>query len=130
MLWGRDNRGALLRVIGPCGDPGTRIENRLGEPAANPYLYLAAQIHAGLDGIRQRRSAPPGTDDPYSPTAQRLPSTLSLALQALVDDPAMVEGLGSDFVAYYQRIKMAEVNRQQAATDPVAFQRREYFSRL
>jgi glutamine synthetase len=46
LLWGRDNRGALLRVVGGSGDAATRIENRLGEPAANPYLYMAAQVHA------------------------------------------------------------------------------------
>ena len=51
VVWGRDNRGAMLRVLGGCGDPGTRIENRIGEPMANPYLYVAAQIHAGLDGL-------------------------------------------------------------------------------
>ena len=122
--------GALLRVIGPCGSKATRIENRLGEPAANPYLYLAAQIHAGLDGIAQKMRAPLGTHDPYSPSAQRLPSNLALALKALAEDEALVQGLGSDFVAYFQRIKQAEVARQQAAADPVEFQRREYFSRL
>jgi len=41
VLWGRDNRGAMLRVIGACGDRSTRIENRLGESGANPYLYMA-----------------------------------------------------------------------------------------
>ena len=29
----------------------TRLENRVGEPAANPYLYMASQIVTGLDGI-------------------------------------------------------------------------------
>ena len=46
--WGRDNRGAMLRVVGAAGDDATRIENRIGEPMANPYLYLAAQVHAGF----------------------------------------------------------------------------------
>ncbi|MDI9330476.1 MAG: glutamine synthetase family protein [Alphaproteobacteria bacterium] len=129
VLWGRDNRGALLRVIGGASDPGTRIENRMGEPAANPYLYLAAQIHAGLDGIEHGWRAPPGTDDPYAPAAQRLPTSLAQALQALADDSAMVQGLGADFVAYFSRIKAAEVARFEAAQDPIEFQRSEYFSR-
>lgn len=38
--WRRDNRGTMLRVIG-------------GEPATYPYLTMAAQIHAGLDGLRR-----------------------------------------------------------------------------
>jgi glutamine synthetase len=36
VIWGKENRGAMLRVVGGPKDPGTRIENRIGEPAANP----------------------------------------------------------------------------------------------
>ena len=50
-IWGRDNRGVMIRVLGGAGDPATRLENRIGEPAANPYLYMASQILSGLDGI-------------------------------------------------------------------------------
>ena len=49
--WCYDHRGVMVRVLGGPGDPATRIENRVGEPAANPYLYIASQIAAGLDGI-------------------------------------------------------------------------------
>ena len=53
--WGYDHRGVMLRVLGGPGDPASRIENRIGEPAANPYLYIASQIVAGLDGIDGKR---------------------------------------------------------------------------
>jgi glutamine synthetase len=43
-IWGRDNRGVMIRVLGGAGDSATRLENRIGEPAANPYLYMASQI--------------------------------------------------------------------------------------
>ncbi|MDP1531972.1 MAG: glutamine synthetase family protein, partial [Rubrivivax sp.] len=75
-LWGRDNRGAMLRVLGGAGDPGTRIENRLGEPMANPYLCIAAQIHAGLDGIQRQLTAPPATEAPYGDGGPALPASL------------------------------------------------------
>ena len=52
-IWGRDNRGVMVRVLGGADDPATRLENRIGEPAANPYLYMASQI---LVGARWRRS--------------------------------------------------------------------------
>jgi glutamine synthetase len=55
----------MLRVIGQAGDSATRIENRLGEPAANPYLYMTSQIHAGLAGIAQQRLPPLATEAPY-----------------------------------------------------------------
>ncbi len=64
VLWGRDNRGAMLRVIGGPNDGATRIENRIGEPAANPYLYMAAQIHAGLDGLARQLAAARGHRGP------------------------------------------------------------------
>jgi glutamine synthetase len=35
-IWGRDNRGVMIRVLGGADDPATRLENRIGEPAANP----------------------------------------------------------------------------------------------
>ena len=130
VLWGRDNRGAMLRVVGAPGDPGTRIENRLGEPAANPYLYLASQIEAGLDGMRQALAAPPATEDPYHPGAQRLPASLGAALDALGQDTALVEGLGPEVVAWYTRLKRQEAQRFEDAQDKDAFQRREYFSRF
>ena len=41
-------RGILIRLIGGGGDPVTHLENRIGEPAANPYLYFASQIVAGI----------------------------------------------------------------------------------
>jgi glutamine synthetase len=130
VLWGRDNRGAMLRVIGDCGDGATRIENRIGEPAANPYLYFASQIHAGLDGIRRRSKAPPATDAPYGGAATLLPTSLGEALDALRDDAVLVEGFGAGFVDYFNQVKRSELARHDAAEDKTDFMRREYFSRF
>jgi glutamine synthetase len=130
VLWGRDNRGAMLRVIGECGDKSTRIENRLGESAANPYLYMASQIHAGLDGIRRQLRAPPATTDPYNSAAQKLPCSLDEALDALQQDAALTSAIGADFVAYYTQIKGAEALRFEQAEDKNQFHRREYFGRI
>jgi glutamine synthetase len=59
-IWARDNRGVMVRVMGAPGDPSTHLENRVGEPLANPYLYLASQIHAGLG---DRSSVCTGSED-------------------------------------------------------------------
>lgn len=130
VLWGRDNRGAMLRVVGECGDAGTRIENRIGEPAANPYLYLASQIHAGLDGIARQLRAPPATNSPYGGADQRLPTSLGEALDALHTDTALCAAFGEAFVPYFTRIKQSELSRHDAAEDKDDFHRREYFSRF
>ena len=123
-VWGRDNRGAMLRVVGGPSDPATRIENRAGEPAANPYLYIASQVHAGLDGVVRELDPGPSADAPYRTQAQMLPRSLAEALDALADDTAMRAGFGADFVDYFLRIKRAEIARfEQEVTD---WEHREY----
>src|SRR3984893_16268790 len=79
-IWARDNRGVMVRVFGRPGDPSTHLENRVGEPAANPYLYIASQIYAGLDGIAQRRDPGPSADTPYETKAPMLPNDLGQGL--------------------------------------------------
>jgi hypothetical protein len=116
-------------VIGEAGDPATRIENRIGESAANPYLYLASQIHAGLDGLAHRLRAPIATDSPYGGAGECLPTSLGEALLALRADPVLVAGLGEAFVSCFAQVKTSEIERYDAAEDKDDFQRREYFAR-
>ena len=125
VVWGRDNRGAMLRVLGGPGDPATRIENRIGEPAANPYLYFASQIHCGLDGVR--RTLDPGAPEqtPYESKAALLPRSLEEALAALKGNAVLQEGFGAGFVDYYCRIKEAEIARFNAEVSD--WEQREYF---
>jgi glutamine synthetase len=129
VIWGKENRGALLRVIGGAGDPGTRIENRIGEPAANPYLYFASQIYSGLDGMSQMGKGgpmlPPSADTPYEAKADFLPRTLTEALEALRADKVLRAGFGDTFVDYYARMKEAEVARYNLEVSE--WEHREYF---
>ncbi|TFZ03334.1 glutamine synthetase family protein [Ramlibacter rhizophilus] len=129
-LWGRDNRGAMLRLVGSCGDAATRIENRIGEPAANPYLYMASQIHAGLDGIERGLAPPPATETPYATADALLPTSLGEALSALQADTDLTAAFGKPFVDYLLQIKRSEQTRLEQAKDPEDWQRREYFSRI
>jgi glutamine synthetase len=128
-LWGRDNRGAMLRVIGEPGDAATRIENRLGEPMANPYLYIAAQIHAGLDGLERRLEPPPATETPYAPAPTMLPTSLTEALDALAADEVMQRGLGAPLASLIDTVKRQEIARHAAAEDGAVWLQREYFGR-
>ncbi|MBL8326712.1 MAG: glutamine synthetase [Rubrivivax sp.] len=132
-LWGRDNRGAMLRVLGepgvPGGDPATRIENRLGEPMANPYLYIAAQVFAGLDGLGRRLEPPPATETPYAAAPVMLPTSLGEALDALAADPVLQQGLGVPLARVIETVKQQELARFAAAEDREAWLRREYFAR-
>jgi glutamine synthetase len=125
VIWGKENRGALVRVIGGAGDPGTRLENRAGEPAANPYLYFASQIYSGLDGLERRLPLPPSADTPYEAKAEFLPKTLGEALACLKQDEVLKEALGRAFVDYYCRIREAELERFNLEVSD--WEQREYF---
>src|SRR6476469_5074960 len=50
VAWSMRNRSPMIRIPDRRG-AGTRVELRTPDPAANPYLALAAQLAAGLDGI-------------------------------------------------------------------------------
>jgi glutamine synthetase len=110
-IWGRDNRGVMIRVLGQPGDPATHLENRVGEPAANPYLYIASQIYSGLDGIAGRLDPGPSADTPYEAAAALLPKNLGEALTALRADESLRAGFGGAFIDYYTHIKAAELER-------------------
>ncbi|MGA7790664.1 MAG: glutamine synthetase family protein [Xanthobacteraceae bacterium] len=136
-IWGKDNRGVLVRVMGEAGDPATHLENRGGEPLANPYLYMASQIYAGLDGINRGLDPGPSADAPYKTSAAALPETLAEALAALRTDGCFRAGFGDHFVDYYTHIKEAEIARCGKETpaaaedaDVTAWEHREYFDML
>ncbi len=124
-VWGRDNRGVMIRVLGGPRDPATRLENRIGEPAANPYLYMASQILSGLDGVDRKLDPGPSADVPYETDAKPLPKSLQEAVAALGDDSFLRDAMGAAFVDYYLHIKNAEIGRFLAeVTD---WEHREYF---
>lgn len=124
--WGRDNRGAMLRSLALPGDSASRVENRVGEPAANPYLYLASQILCGLDGIENRLKAPPPVERPYDNEATMLPNNLHTALTAFEDSSFYRKCLGDGFVDYLCQIKRAEWHRYLGAVSE--WEQREYFT--
>lgn len=124
-IWGSDNRGVMIRVLGGANDPATRLENRIGEPAANPYLYMASQILSGLDGVDRKLDPGPSADAPYETKAPLLPKSLRDAVGALKDDPFFREKLGTEFVDYYTHIKNAEIDR--FLSEVTDWEHREYF---
>ncbi len=117
-IWGHDNRGALLRVLGGAA-AHTRIENRMAEPCANPYLLMAAHIHAGLDGVRNALLPPPATRSPYDDAARNaapLPTSLLASLDHLAQSSVLTQGLGAPFCRVYSAAKRLEAQRFAAAT--------------
>lgn len=124
IAWGRDNKGAMVRAVGGAGDPATRLENRSGEPAANPYLYIASQLAAGMDGVHRRLELREPTENPYEQAAELLPRSLGEAVTALEADPVFREAFGDVVVDWYARIKRAEFERYLAHVSD--WEQREY----
>lgn len=125
-IWGRDNRGVMVRVLGAPGDPASHLENRVGEPAANPYLYMASQVVSGLDGLKRKADPGPSADAPYETKAPPLPRSLGEALSALREDKVFRAGFGDFFVDYYLKLKQAEIDRFDSEVSD--WEQREYFS--
>jgi glutamine synthetase len=139
VTWAMENRGTLVRVQGSPGDASSHVEMRLGEPAANPYLYMASNIAAGLDGIKRNMEPPPPVSaDPYAAEAPPLPGSLSEAVAALDADQFYRSVFGATLVDYLVMMKRAELRRYEdalasaaaaglPAADVSDWEMREYF---
>jgi glutamine synthetase type III len=112
VTYGRANRTQMIRIPG-----AGRIENRIVDGAANPYLSCAALLAAGLDGIENKID--PGqvnTENLHEASEAELkkhnirflPSTLREALDKFSKDPLLQEELGIEYSHYYLRVKGEE----------------------
>ena len=134
--WCHDHRGVMIRVLGAPDDPATRLENRIGESAANPYLYILSQLVAGLDGIENGLDPGPPDEEPYAAERPMLPTSLPAALDALEREPLFRRRLGDVFVDYFLKLKRNEAGRfaqwlkesgVQPGDEPTAWEQNEYF---
>lgn len=105
--WTGNNRTHMVRVP----DAG-RIEIRLADGAANPYLLQASIIAAGLSGIADKMTPPARSDfnmythkDPHIPV---LPSSLTEALSALEDDAGFQTRVGAEMATAFLKLKHEE----------------------
>ena len=134
--WCHDHRGAMVRVLGGFGDPATRLENRMGEPSANPYLYILSQIVAGLEGMDKGLDPGPPDEEPYRAQRPLLPKSLPAALDALEREGLFRAQPGELFVDYFLRLKRNETGRfaqwlkdsgRQEGEEPTEWEQNEYF---
>ena len=108
--WGYDHRGVAVRVPGERG-PATRIEHRVADGAANPYVAAAAMLQAARLGVEKGYPLPPAeTGDGLESvdTDVAVPENLGAALDALEQDDALVSAIGALLVANHIGIKRKE----------------------
>ena len=121
ITYGDNNRTQMIRTAGPG-----HFEDRTISAGCNPYLAKAAYIAAGLDGIREKLDpGEPNLGNMYAVSSEErkrrkidvLPQTLAEALDALEQDPVVLEALGAiapDFIEL-KRAEWKEYNRQVSA---------------
>jgi glutamine synthetase len=116
--WGHDNRSTMLRVPPERGS-GTRLEIRVGDGAANPYLIVAAILAAGLDGLVRKLPVPESADGwaYQNEAAEVLPTSLSTALDALEANTPLRESLGAQLIDVFTVLKRDEVQRYEAEVE-------------
>ena len=94
LVYSARNRSACIRIPITGSNPkAKRVEFRVPDPSANPYLAFAAQLLAGIDGIKNRIEPPEPIDkDLYElppeehALIQQVPGSLNEALAALEED--------------------------------------------
>ncbi|MCC6304648.1 MAG: glutamine synthetase [Rhodobacteraceae bacterium] len=111
--WSLDNRTAGFRLVGEA-TRGVRIECRIPGADVNPYLAMAAQLAAGLDGIARRLELePPVGGDLYRAAGQRhIPRTLGAAAAAARSSAMLAEAFGEEVVDHYHRAAQWEIEEQ------------------
>ena len=131
VAYGGNNRTQMIRI-----PEGGRLEVRIPDGSANPYLALAALLGSGLDGIaRDLDPGDPNTDNlfalPLDEIGRRgitaLPPTLLHAMDALVADDTLRATLGTgrdgDYVDYFAEVKRAEFRSVNDQVSPAEIDR-------
>jgi glutamine synthetase len=116
--WGTQNREAAVRICkNPEGTRANRIEYKVSDASANPYLALGALIAAGADGLQRGLKLPEEvTLDPgLIPETDRiargidlLPQNLGEAIAALRKDEVLLEALGEALAASFIAVRQNE----------------------
>jgi glutamine synthetase len=126
--WGWDNRTTFVRIPAERGR-ATRVEIRIGDGSANPYLAVAATLFAGLHGLREELPlGEPVTGDAYTQDVAAVPSTLDAALDALEHDDHLREAIGDAIVTPFLAMKRFELERHRCWVSD--WERDEYLHHL
>ncbi len=116
VAWSMRNRSPMIRIPDRRGT-GTRIELRIPDPAANPYLALAVQLAAGLDGIETRADAREPVNTNIWEMSHRekrrlriddLPHNLEEACDEFEKDEVITGALGEHITSHFLAAKRLE----------------------
>jgi len=116
VAWSMHNRSPMLRIPSRRG-LGTRVEHRVPDPSANPYLALAVMLAAGLDGIETQADYREPVNENIWEMSHRekrrlriddLPHDLNEACDELEKDDVIIAALGPHVTAQFLAAKRQE----------------------
>ena len=110
--WGYDHRCATTRIPLERGR-ATRVEHRLADCAANPYVAAAAALQACLLGYRENYEIPdpePSENFTGSDSTNVVADTLGNALADLQADKALCDAVGDKLIEHFLALKTKEWN--------------------
>ncbi|HEV8266238.1 MAG TPA: type I glutamate--ammonia ligase [Gemmatimonadales bacterium] len=116
VAWSMRNRSPLIRIPDRRGS-GTRCELRMPDPSANPYLALAVQLAAGLDGVERKLTPTDPVNKNIFEMSHRerrkyrideLPRDLHEALDVLAKDDVITGALGPHIYERFVEAKREE----------------------
>ena len=116
VAWSMRNRSPLIRVP-DRREVGTRVELRMPDPAANPYLALAVMLASGLDGLQTQADwREPVNENIWEMSFRErrrlriddLPHDLNEALDELEKDDVIKLALGEHVTRHFVEAKRQE----------------------
>ncbi len=116
VAWSMRNRSPMIRIPDRRG-LGTRVELRVPDPAANPYLALTVMLAAGLDGIETKADhREPVNENIWEMSFREkrrlriddLPHDLNEACDELEKDKVITNALGTHIASHFVAAKRQE----------------------
>ena len=110
--WGYDHRGVAVRISSELGS-GARIEHRVADCAASPYVAVSAVLNAAYLGLENGYELPPAeTGDGLETvnTDRHIADDFSTSLDFLEGDTPLCEAIGSQLIENYITIKRTEID--------------------
>lgn len=137
LVFSKGNRSAAVRIPSSFATAkSTRVEFRTPDPMANAYLAFAAQLMAGLDGIRRqidpiKAGFGPVDKDMYHLTDEEkanigsVPTSLRRAVDALKEDHEfLLQGgvFSKELIETWVALKEEEISALETRPQPVEFE--------
>ncbi len=134
-IFATSNRNAAIRIPAYAEESETRLEYRPGDAAANPYLFLAAMLLAGIDGVFKNLSPEKFNFGPFDGALpdpkgfkskiKMLPADLGEALDFLEKDSEYLKYGGTfddALVQQWLKLKRAEIEEISRIPHPKEFE--------